>query len=353
MRTLPALLLLLTLTVSGCTQGDEPASGTDGDLMEATLQLGWIPSGSFAGEVTGMERYDEANGLGLSITPGGPGLNTITLVQTGEADFGTIAADEVLAANDKGADLVIVGVINYFSPGGFVALADKGITSPADFAGRTVGLLPFGSTTMLYEAMLEANGVDRSQIGEQAISPDLRPFLQGSYDVHPVFVYDETVTLDQQGVDYTLIEPKDFGVRFKGPVYFTTRQTFEERPELVQAFVETMAEGWNFALANKEEAIGLLKAFAPEVDEARELLVIQKGNEYFRGYQGQPINADLASFEPVVAEMVRLGTLETAPDLSRVVQLGFVQDYYSERGTTVASEEEAVPAETEPAEVDV
>jgi NitT/TauT family transport system substrate-binding protein len=318
------------ILLGGCRQSEEKP-GNHAELASATLQLGWIPSGSFAGEVSGMDLFAEQNGLDLSIVPGGLGMNTVVFVQTGEADFGTLAADEVLAANGQGADLVIVGVLNYYSPGGFVALRGSGIKTPQDFVGHTVGLLPFGSTTMLYESMLTANNVDRSTIGELAVSPDLRPFLEGSYDIHPVFVYDETVTLDQQGIEYNLIEPKDFGVRFMGPVYFTRRQTVEETPELVRAFVRTMAEGWNYALQNTEEAIRHLKAFAPEIDEARELQVLSKGADYFREYRGQPVNADSESFDAMANQMIRLGSLDATQDVSDVLQLQFVNEFYANR----------------------
>lgn len=317
------ILLLCVLTV-GCA--DAP---TKGPLVTASLRLGWIPSGSFAGEVAGMQLFDESNGLDLRIQPGGPSINTVTLVASGQNTFGTLAADEVLLANENGADLVIVGVINDISPGGFVSLAASGIKTPKDFSGRTVGVLPFGSTTLLYEAMLAANAVDRSQIREQTISPDLRPFIQGAYDVHPVFVYDETVTLDQLGVRYNLIEPKDFGVLMKGPVYFTSRKTVTEHPETVEAFIRTMVQGWRYALDNRDDAIRRLHEFAPDIDPSRERLVLEKGADYFQAFNGQPVNSDPASWPLMAERLVEFGRLDSIPNLAQVVRLDWVRQVYS------------------------
>ncbi|MEQ1761064.1 MAG: ABC transporter substrate-binding protein [Vicinamibacterales bacterium] len=264
----------------------------------------------------------------LEIKPGGPSLNTVTLVASGQDTFGTLAADEVLLANENGANLVIVGVINDISPGGFVALKKSNIQGPRDFPGHSVGVLPFGSTTLLYEAMLAANGVDRKSVREVTVSPDLRPFITGAYDLHPVFVYDETVTLDQQGVQYDLIEPKKFGVQFKGPVYFTSRQVVDQRPEVVEAFVRTMVEGWQYALQNPDEAIRLLKEFAPEIDATRERLVLAKGADYFRAYRAQPVNSDPASWPEMVERLVAFGRLKHTPDLASVVRLEWVNRLY-------------------------
>lgn len=302
--------------------------------LAASLRLGWIPSGSFSGEVTGRALFAEKHGLALEIRPGGPSLNTITLVASGRDTFGTLAADEVLLANQHGADLVIIGVINYVSPGGFVSLKENGINGPEDFPGHTVGILPFGSTTLLYEAMLARNDVDRSTIRELTVSPDLRPFLQGVYDVHPVFVYDETVTLDREGYSYSLIEPRNFGVDFKGPVYFTSRKTVEENPLLAQAFVRTMVDGWRYALANPDEAIRLLADFSSDIDPVREKAVLLKGADYFRAYNNQPINSDYESWNNMASMMVELGHLSSLPDLINVIKLEWVQEYYLELETT-------------------
>lgn len=278
-----------------------------------------------------MRLFAKKHGLELEIRPGGPSLNTVTLVASGQNTFGTLAADEVLLANESGADLVIVGVINDISPGGFVALEKSRIRSPKDFHGHTVGVLPFGSTTLLYEAMLAANGIDRAAIREVTISPDLRPFIAGVYDIHPVFVYDETVTLDRQGIRYNLIEPKNFGVKLKGPVYFTTRRVVEKQPNLVDAFVRTMVDGWRYALNNPESGIQMLGQFAPEIDPDRERMVLLKGADYFRAYQDRPVDSDPESWTAMVDQLVKSGRLKATPELAKVVRLDWVKRAYKEK----------------------
>ena len=320
------LLVLLSLILLTACSG-----GADVDGQSATLRLGWIPSGSFAGEISGRDLFAEQFGLDLEIRPGGPGINTVSLVASGQDTFGTLSADEVFLANEAGADLVIIGVINDITPGAFVALEESGITSPTDFVGRTVGVLPFGSTTVLYEALLAATGVDRRQVTERTISPDLRPFLDGVYEVHPVFIYDETVTLDELGVAFNVIRPQDYGIIFKGPVYFTRREVVDRQPELVEAFVRTMIEGWLHALENKEDAIDRLHRFDSAIDRSRELAVLQKGADYFRAFQGQPLSSDPASWVEMVDLLVQFDRLQAAPDLDRVLRLDWVKEHHLER----------------------
>ncbi len=299
-------------------------------LQEASLRTNWIPSASFSGEVVGLTMFDKNHNLDVSVGFGGPGINPIQMVISGEDTFGLAGAEEVLAANEKGAELIIVGVVHYHPPAGYVSLVSKNIHTPQDLEGKAVGLLPFGNASMLYELMLKKNKINREKITEITISNDMKSFLSGAYDVHPIFVYDETVDLDRSGVKYTIMRPEDFGVTaIKGYVYFTKRTTYEEKPEMVKAFVETMADGWNYALKNPDEAITMLKTFAPEIDIIREREVLERGIPYFTAYKNQPINSDTESWNEMVEELKELGIINSEVDLKEVLKLEFIQGYYT------------------------
>lgn len=295
---------------------------------KASLRFSWIPSASFAGDVVGLTKFANEHELDLTAEFGGPGINTAQMVQSGQNTFGYLAVDEVLAANDKGADFVIIGVLTESSPAGFVSLVNKNIKTPKDLEGKKVGILPFGNATMIYESMLKKNGVDRSKIQEITVSEDLRPFLSGAYDVHPVFVYDETVNLDKENIQYNVILPKDFGVKIKGAVYFTKSSTLKENPEMVKAFIQTMADGWNYTIKNQTEAIAMLKAFAPEIDEERERQVLKKAVPYFTEFNNQPLNSSVESWPEMVEELKNAGVIKNYPDLEKVLQLQFINQYY-------------------------
>jgi NitT/TauT family transport system substrate-binding protein len=94
---------------------------------EASLRLNWLTTCSFAGEVVGAEKFAEENSLKLKLDKGGPGLDPIKLVESGVNTFGVAGADLVLSANDKGGDFVIIGLVNYNSPGVWVSKAEKNI----------------------------------------------------------------------------------------------------------------------------------------------------------------------------------------------------------------------------------
>jgi NitT/TauT family transport system substrate-binding protein len=296
---------------------------------KSTLYLNWIYTGSFAGEIVGWKEFASRNGLNLTIQQGGQGLDPLKLVKND--DFGTAGADEILRANEKGADYVIIGVINDDSPTAFLALKSSGISKPQDFIGKRVGILPFGSTGLVYQSLLKRNNIDRKQVSEVVVSPDLRPFLTAhTHDVQPVFAYDEPVTLDRQHISYNLILPKDYGVSFKGPCYFTRRETIHNHPELVYAFVETMAQGWAEAVARPDHAIDLLKEVDPQIDRSREREVLKRGLPYYATADRKPLQSRPESWEPMLDDLVSFQILTHKPALESFLDLSFVNRFYSQ-----------------------
>lgn len=321
------LIAAIITLLAGCSQSNNP-QGKEGEKFSTTLKLNWIFTGSFAPEAYAKDKFSSANNLDLTIEPGGQGKDPLKLV--GDNQFGIASADEILRANDKGGDFVIIGLINYNSPACFISQQDKHIKTPKDIEGKTVGILPFGSTGLIYKIMLKKNNVDESKIKEITVYPDLKIFLSGkSHDLQPAFIYDETVSLDAEGVKYDVLEPKNLGVVFHGPCYFTTRSTVEKNPGLVQAFINVVADGVNGAIKSPADAIKSLKKLSADVNEERELKVWQKGIEYYKGYNDKPLTSDIESWNKMVKELIEFKEIKTAPNLNTVLNFSFINKYYS------------------------
>ncbi|HEY4325164.1 MAG TPA: ABC transporter substrate-binding protein [Mucilaginibacter sp.] len=324
MKTKITIALAILFLTIGCTNHTKNA--TDSKLT-TTLKLNWIFTGSFAPEAFSAKNYAAKNNLTLKLEPGGQGKDPLKLVKDNE--FGAAAADEILHANDKGADFVIVGLINYDSPACFISQEKDNIKTPKDFEGKTVGILPFGSTGLIYKILLKKARVDESKIKEVSVYPDLKIFLTGhTHQVQPAFIYDETVSLDLLNVKYNIIEPAKYGVVFKGPCYFTTAKTVAENPALVKAFIATMAQGMNAAIARPVDAVKALKAVAPEINESRELKVWVKGAPYYRGHSNKPLTWDIDSWTNMVSELMAFKELKQTPNLNKTLNATFIDDYY-------------------------
>lgn len=330
MKKLSLLLLIATSLLAGCKFGSTEKS----EKAKASVRLNWLTTCSFAGEVAGAQKFADKNSLELKLETGGPGLDPIKLVQSGENTFGLAGADLVLSANDKGGDFVIVGLVNYDAPGVWVSKAEKNIKSIQDITPKTrIGELPGGNMIYLYEVFLKKSGLVRNKNFTPVPIPfELKGFITGDEcELRPIFIYEVLPELDLLGIKYNVIEPKNLGISFKGLCYFTKRKTVEEHPEMVQNFVNTMIEGWDYALNNPDSSIAMLKKFDNGINVEKELLGLKAGEEYFKGYNGKLLYSDNDSWHLMIKDMRELGFLKNDVDLKKVLDLSFVENYYKKK----------------------
>jgi ABC-type nitrate/sulfonate/bicarbonate transport system substrate-binding protein len=296
----------------------------------ASLRFDWFTSMTFSGEVWGYEEFAKKNNLDLKLEPGSESTDPVKLVIGGANDFGCISVEKFLAANEKGADIVAVGVINQLSPTVFVSKKEKNILTPKDWIGKRVGVLPGGATEYVYRSLLRKVGITTSQFTEVTVPFDLVTFIADKYDVRPAFVYDEPVSLELQNVAYTLIEPKDYGINYVGRVYFAKRELIKKNPELVQKFINTMADGWNASMARPEDAIANLKKFEPKTDSVRDLASLKKAKPYYVDSNGKVLTFNYTYWDSTVQELNQLGILKTT-NYRDFIDESFIKKYYSEK----------------------
>ncbi len=326
--------LFLILCLLSCKENKKNEETTDTgekeQTMQTTVRLNWIPSCSFVGEMMAADFYDSMNNLEMKVEAGGPGLDPIKLIQAESNTFGVAGSDLVLTANEKGADLVIIGLVSYNSPGVWLAKKEKNINSIEDVKGKRIGELPGGNMQYLYEVFLSKTNLERQKDFEPVPIPfEIRNFIaQDECDLRPVFIYDEPSALKLAGIEYTLIEPKDYGIKFKGICYFTKRETVENNPKLVQAFINSVAKGWEEAISNPKKAIASLKNFDNSINEEKELLGLQTGLDYFKGYENKILYTDKDSWNQMATDMKELGFLKEIPSWDKVLQLSFINEYH-------------------------
>src|SRR5262249_4494612 len=103
LSTLPAFALL-----AGCGKTS----------AKTRLALNWKPDPQFGGFYAApYEKY----GLDLEILPGGAGTPTIQMIGAGSAEFGIVAADELVIARSRGNDVVALFAVFQNNPQGIMA----------------------------------------------------------------------------------------------------------------------------------------------------------------------------------------------------------------------------------------
>lgn len=259
-RNVNVVALLLLLALAACA----PKPAAPGEPIQVSLRLPWIINAQFAGPYAAVDQgFFEDEGLSVEIQPGGFDVNSITLVASGENTFGLHDMGSLLLARSQDIPLVAAATFFQKHPGGVMALADSGITTLQDFEGRTIGFQE-GGPWMLTKAMLEANGVDPASMTQVTVGFDLTPLFNGDIDLTTVYATNEPLLAKAQGYETVVFLPYDYGIETSSEALFTTEAYLNANPEVVCGMVRAIRQGWEWAVANPEQAIDIVMAAGGE-----------------------------------------------------------------------------------------
>ena len=172
-----ALAASLTIGLGAASAAPRQAHATN-----VTLQLKWVPQAQFAGYYAAVKQGLLRQGRASNVTlkNGGPDIIPEQVVASGQAQFGVDWLPSLLAARDKGTDLVNVAQV--FARSGMTQLTWKnsGITTIADMKGKKVANWLGGNQYELFAALVK-NGMnpDKNQGVTIVQQPfDMNLFLQ-------------------------------------------------------------------------------------------------------------------------------------------------------------------------------
>lgn len=319
-------LLLLVLAIAILL----PISSCKREPEEISVRLKWFYLMGFAGDMVALKNgIFEKNGLDVEIHEGGMNLDPIKLVASGSDQMGIAGPEQIMLAREQGIPLVAIATIYQTSPVGFIAKKGSGIKTPQDFVGRKVGVKLGTEIMMIYEAMLKKAGVDRSQIEEIPVQYSATPFLEDQVDVLPVYLTNDPLLLDQMGVEYVIIDPKDYGVDLYGMCYFTTEKMIQENPKVVERYLKSVLEGYRWTLENKDEATQVVLSFNEKLDSAMQRRMIDVLEPILtEGTEGRVGWMDEAKWEATQQIYLDVGVLKTEQNLDLVFTNRFVEKIY-------------------------
>ncbi|MGJ3260799.1 MAG: ABC transporter substrate-binding protein [Rhodospirillales bacterium] len=250
------------------------------EATKISVRLAWIPGVTFIGDYVAQDQgYWKSRGLDVKVEPGGFELDAIKLVAAGADTIGVTSGPQFVQARASGVPIVALASTIPKSPIGWISKADSGIKTPQDFKGHRVGS-QFGThTEITLEAMMARLDIPLSSFERIAVKFDPRPFVVGEIDVLPVYLIDQPVDLEAQGIKLNRIDPGDYGAAFDyGNIYFTTEKNIKEMPQTIKAFLEGASEGWSRAESNRPAALDILYTRVETPDAA---ILTRKLDEMF------------------------------------------------------------------------
>ncbi len=240
------------------------AAPTAAAAEKVVLQLRWSPTFQFAGYYAALwQGYYAEAGLEVDIRPGldpqGRPLAVAEEVQDGRAHFG-VSGSDILVANDRGDDLVILG--SFFQHSGialFMRESDD-LRTLGDALKKDILRRPGDLTDVSLMAMAVAAGFEPPDIHMTGTSQD---FFAGRGDGYVGYVISTPYHFAEQGVKARMFRPLDYGVDFYGDSLFAKRDLVHAKPEVAEAMLRATRRGWEYALQHPEEIVARLSTMDP------------------------------------------------------------------------------------------
>lgn len=253
---------------------------TGSDLKKVTVILDYVPNTNHTGMYVALDKgYYEAEGLDVEIVEPTDGA-TATLVAQQKGTFGISYQEDVtiaLSAEDPLPIKAVATVIQH-NTSGFVSLADSGITSPADFEGKTYAGWGGPGESAVLEACMTQAGADFSKLNIVVSDGSGFEALGKSCDVMWFFEGWDCITAARNGCELNYMELRQLDERldYYTPVIITSDAVIDSDPEMVKAFLRATAKGYADAIADPDTAAEVLYDHASDYD----LEMLKQSQEY-------------------------------------------------------------------------
>ena len=234
---------------------------------EVRLQLQWVTQAQFAGYYVALDKgYYDAEDLDVTILPGGPDIAPPQVLAGGGADAMLNWMPSALAARERG--LPVVNIAQPFNSSGLMLTCwkDTGITSPADFKGKTIGVWFFGNeypflSWMSQEGISTDGGADGVTVLRQGFNVD--PLLQRQADCISTMTYNEYGQVLDAGVsedELVTFKYENQGVATLEDGVYVLEDNLKDPAfaDKMVRFVRASMKGWKYAEANPGEAADIV-----------------------------------------------------------------------------------------------
>ena len=226
------------------SSSSDGSSDAAADFGSIKMQYSWIKNEEFAGEFYAYENgyYDEA-GFSEVLGISGPDTGVAKLL-SGEVQVALSDAASVGAAiAEQDAPLKIIGATFQKNPFTILSLKDGGnIATPEDLKGKKIGVQ--SSNTNVFNAILNANGIDPSEVTVVPVEFDPTPLMNGDVDGFMAYLTNEALTVELAGYEITNLPYAENGVPYVAETYTVTDEYLAENADLLKALLIAEIKGW-------------------------------------------------------------------------------------------------------------
>lgn len=271
--------------------------------------------------VTKEAGYFERNGVDVDLVYLAGSPTAAAALISGRVEFVQMAGPAVVAADARGAHLVmIMGFVNQPL---FVVMATPEIQTPEQLKGKTVAVTKVGSSDdfMLREALshwglkpdtdVKITGV--GSVGGQIAALDKRL-------VQAVVVDPPNDVLAQQAGARLLARVSDLGVAYQAAGLVTTREYIQSHAEVVARVVRAMTQGVHHIKTNRAYSEEIMAKY---LKNSNPLVVDAAYEGYVNVFARVPAPTKAGLME-IMKESLSTGLLKEPADVSAMIDTSFV-----------------------------
>lgn len=249
------------------------ACGDDGERDKVTVGL--FPAvSSEAGLLVAVDQgYFEDEGIDVELVPLFGWEERLAGVVSGRVTFAFGDVPSIMLAQEEGSEITIVAVKDAHNRIATVSLKEKGIASPKDYEGRTLGSNPGSFEFDLLPILGRINGFDAEtvEIRELDFSVLFASLLSGKIDIITAFYGSGLYTWEQaalrDGKELSVIRWVDHGLDTYGDAIVTSNGLIESDPDLIKRFFRAAIKGFTYGIENPSEVPALVTKSLPELTE--------------------------------------------------------------------------------------
>ncbi|MEZ5848753.1 MAG: ABC transporter substrate-binding protein [Geminicoccaceae bacterium] len=209
----------------------------------------------------------ERHGLNVTIRQGGPQVNHAALVAAGKLDFymgGNLFGQFNFTQN--GVPVTTVAAFFQKEPQVLLVHPDAGIETFEDLAGKTLLLGNDGRLTFFLWMQSEF-GLTEEQIKPYTFNP--APFIADQNSAQQGYITSEPFAVEQEaGWKPGLLVMADAGYDTYSTTVIAQNSLIDEKPEVVQAFIDASIEGWvSYLYGDPSPGNELIKADNPDMTD--------------------------------------------------------------------------------------
>ena len=297
---------------------------------KVTFATNWFAQPEHGGYYQGIaDGYYADCGLEVEIMPGGPQVNNRALMLAGRIDFnmgGNLL--QAFSAVEQEIPMRIVAASFQKDPQVLMSHPDQGLDTWESLLDAEEYIIGDNGFQSYFQWMIGEFGFEASR--RSPYTYNSAPFIAAPRSVQQGYLTSEPFAIaNEAGFEPNLFLLADHGFDTYSTTIEVMQETLDERPELVQCFVDGTARGWyGYLYGDNAKANEMIKADNPDMSDEQIAFSIDKIKSYGLIDSGEALESGIGAMsaeriEGFYADMVAAGVVPDGLDVSQVYALDY------------------------------